>query len=77
MTTSPDPHGSSGVEPAALARQRFSLGSITYLIMSDQPSPRSVRCFRLYGMESTIVELPLPFVLEQLAESVDAEPLPV
>ena len=58
---------------AALKGQTFKLGGITYLIGRTQAKPDLVRCYRAEAGESTIVELPLVFVLEQFAEEVELE----
>jgi len=59
----------------ALVNLRFQLGRITYVIMADQPYRRSVRCFRIDATVTTIVRLPLEFVLEQVAEHIELKSL--
>lgn len=60
---------------AALYNRRFELGSITYLVMKDQPSAKLVRCLRIENNVTNLVRLPLEFVLEQLAEHIELSPL--
>lgn len=56
---------------AHLVNRRFTLGRVSYLVASQQPSGRRVRCFRKERTMVTLVELPLAFVLEQVAERIE------
>ena len=51
----------------------FRLGGVTYLVGHTQTKAELVRCYRAEEGESTIVELPLVFILEQFAEEVNLE----
>ena len=56
---------------AHLVDRRFTLGRTNYLVAKKQPSSRRVRCFRKERSRVTLVELPLAFVLEQVAERIE------
>ena len=56
-----------------LVGQRFHLGDAVYLISNKQAHPNCVRCYRTMGTVSSIVTLPLLFVLEQLAERIELD----
>ncbi len=49
----------------------FYLGKAQYSILEHQPTRAYVYCERLTAQSTTVVRLPLIFVLEQLAESVE------
>ncbi len=51
----------------------FRLGTVYYLVGRDQPDPNCVRCYRTDTNVITISNLPLVFVLEQLADEVHLE----
>lgn len=51
----------------------FKLGHVIYLVCRQQPSAARVRCYREERNVVTIVNLPLVFVLEQLADEVRLE----
>ena len=53
-----------------LAKRRFKLGEAMYSIASTQAHPHYVSCYRQMGKVTSIVTLPLVFVLEQLAERI-------
>ena len=54
-----------------LVGQRFHLGDAVYLISNKQAHPNCVRCYRTMGTVSSIVALPLLFVMEQIAEPIE------
>lgn len=54
-----------------LGGRRFQLGRVQYLIATRQANRRRVRCFRKEGTVATLVELPLAFVMEQVAEKIE------
>jgi hypothetical protein len=54
-----------------LGGRRFQLGRVQYLIATRQANRRRVRCFRKEGTVATLVELPLAFVMEQVAERIE------
>ncbi len=54
-----------------LGGRRFQLGRIQYLVAAKQANRRSVRCFRKEGTVASLVELPLAFVMEQVAERIE------
>ncbi len=54
-----------------LVGRTFRLGKIHYLVASKQPNNRRVRCFRKENTVASLVELPLAFVLEQVAERIE------
>ena len=56
-----------------LAGRRFRLGDAVYMIANRQAHPIYVRCYRTTGTVSSIVTLPLLFVLEQLAERIELD----
>ena len=56
-----------------LVNETFYLGDVRYVISSIQTHPNVVRCYRFHGLNSCIARLPLVFVLEQLAETVELE----
>ncbi len=56
-----------------LTGRMFKLGRVIYLVGRHQPSPARVRCYREERNVVTIVNLPLVFVLEQLADEVRLE----
>jgi hypothetical protein len=56
---------------AYVVNRCFKLGKVDYLVANKQPSSGGVRCFRKARGVVTLVELPLPFVLEQLAERIE------
>jgi hypothetical protein len=56
---------------AYVVNRWFKLGKVDYLVASRQPNSRRVRCFRKARSVVTLVELPLAFVLEQLAERIE------
>jgi len=49
----------------------FQLGRVQYLVATKQANRRRVRCFRKEGTVATLVELPLAFVMEQVAERIE------
>ena len=51
----------------------FRLGDVQYVVAHQQAHPTRVRCYREYGNVVTVVNLPLIFVLEQLADEVRLE----
>lgn len=51
----------------------FRLGQIDYMVGRDQPDAACVRCYRKEQNVITIANLPLVFVLEQLADEVRME----
>lgn len=59
----------------SLAHRRFKLGAVTYVVTGNQPDRKTVRCYRIEGTVTALVRLPLYFVLEQLAEHVELEPM--
>jgi hypothetical protein len=52
----------------------FWLGRIRYVVAKHQPDSHLTRCYRMEGKLVSIVRLPLPFVLEQLADEIILEP---
>ena len=54
-----------------LVGEAFELGCIHYMVAAIQTRPDQVRCYRLEGKSNRAVQLPLVFVLEQLAEHVE------
>ena len=59
-----------------LANRTFTLGKIEYFITTRQPSRTRVRCMRKEHNAISLVELPLMFVLDQLAERIEiTEPM--
>jgi hypothetical protein len=54
-----------------LVGRRFKLGKIHYLVANRQSNNRRVRCFRKDRNAATLVELPLAFVVEQVAERIE------
>jgi hypothetical protein len=54
-----------------LCGRRFQLGRVQYLVATKQANRRHVRCFRKEGTVATLVELPLAFVMEQVAERIE------
>ncbi len=60
--------------PTLIGRM-FRLGQIDYMIGRDQPDVACVRCYRKEQNVITIANLPLVFVLEQLADEVIMEEL--
>jgi hypothetical protein len=54
-----------------LGGRRFQLGRVQYLVATRQANRRRVRCFRKEGTVATLVELPLAFVMEQVAERIE------
>jgi len=54
-----------------LVNETFYLGDVRYVISSIQTHPNEVRCYRFHGLNSRIAQLPLVFVMEQLAETVE------
>ncbi len=56
---------------AYLVNRCFKLGKVHYLVGSRQPSSIRVRCYRKARTVVTVVELPLAFVLEQVAERIE------
>ncbi|MCZ6658126.1 MAG: hypothetical protein O7C67_12580 [Gammaproteobacteria bacterium] len=56
-----------------LTGRMFKLGHVIYLVCRQQPSAARVRCYREERNVVTIVNLPLVFVLEQLADEVRLE----
>jgi hypothetical protein len=61
----------NGRHHAYLLNRCFKLGKVDYLVASRQPSSNRVRCYRKARTVVTMVELPLAFVLEQLAERIE------
>ena len=61
----------SACHHAYLVNRCFKLGKVHYLVASRQPSSNRVRCFRKARTVVTVVELPLAFVLEQVAERIE------
>ena len=53
----------------------FHLGDVEYTVLEDQPSRAYVNCQRSLGGHSSKVRLPLLFVFEQLAETVEITPV--
>ncbi len=58
---------------STLTGRMFKLGRVIYLVGRHQPSAARVRCYREERNVVTIVNLPLVFVLEQLADEVRLE----
>ena len=56
---------------AHLVNSCFTLGKVHYLVATKQPNSNRVRCFRKARTVVTLVELPLAFVLEQVAERIE------
>jgi len=56
-----------------LVQQEFALGQAMYLVRRTQMHPDRVSCYRKIGTVVRLVNLPLLFVLEQLAERIDLE----
>jgi hypothetical protein len=54
-----------------LANRRFALGKIEYFITTNQLRSDRVRCLRQDHNALSVVELPLTFVLEQIAERIE------
>jgi hypothetical protein len=48
----------------------FKLGSVRYVVARQQTDATRVRCYRMAGKVVSIVKLPLPFVLEQVADKI-------
>jgi hypothetical protein len=48
----------------------FKLGRVRYVVARLQPETQRVRCYRMAGKVVSIVNLPLPFVLEQVADKI-------
>jgi hypothetical protein len=65
-----DPDGPTN-HHSHLGGRRFQLGRIQYLVATRQANRRRVRCFRKEGTVATLVELPLAFVMEQVAERIE------
>lgn len=53
----------------------FKLGEVRYVIARHQPETQRVRCYRMEGKLVSIAKLPLPFVLEQVADKTTLEEL--
>lgn len=60
--------------PTLIGRM-FRLGQIDYMVGRDQPVAACVRCYRKEQNVITIANLPLVFVLEQLADEIIMEEL--
>jgi hypothetical protein len=58
------------MDHASLLGRAFRLGEVLYVVAREQPHATRIRCFREAGVETTVVNLPLVFVLEQLADEV-------
>lgn len=65
--------GGSIVVYSNLHGRGFRLGDVQYMVAHQQAHETRVRCYREYGNVVTIVNLPLIFVLEQLADEVRLE----
>jgi hypothetical protein len=59
-----------------LSGQRFYLGEVMYVVARRQPSGGFVRCYRVDGNSMTPVRLPLMFVLERFAETIELTATP-
>lgn len=55
--------------PSLIGRM-FRLGQIDYMVGRDQPDVACVKCYRKDQNVITVANLPLVFVLEQLADEV-------
>lgn len=53
----------------------FKLGTVRYVVARHQPETHRVRCYRMEGKLVSIVKLPVPFVLEQVADKITLEEL--
>ena len=53
----------------------FKLREVRYVVARHQPETQRVRCYRMEGKLVSIAKLPLPFVLEQLADKISLEEL--
>ena len=51
----------------------FRLGHVRYVVAREQPNPHLTRCYRMEGRRVSVVQLPLAFVLERLADEITLE----
>ncbi len=58
---------------AHLVKRKFQLGDAVYVVAKEQPHADCVRCHRTGNKVVTVARLPLTFVLEQVAEHIEAE----
>jgi len=56
-----------------LQGRAFMLGCVRYVVARHQSENQRIRCYRMDGTVVSIVKLPLPFVLEQIADKITLE----
>jgi hypothetical protein len=58
------------MDHSSLSGRMFRQGSVRYIVARQQEDPNCIRCCRKDGNAVTFEKLPIPFVLEQLADEV-------